>query len=1055
MPGQEGIDDKSPSSVSPEEAGPRQLVRQVRDALASLYDLSHLQTHPLARLQPRRLTTSPANSAQLLQQRLLDAIEQLRTASEDPAAPERVARRYDLLRLRYIEGLDVRAVCRHLGCSRSDYYRQLEPGLRAVTAYLEADLISGSGPIPLLTSETPLVGREQELELLKAAYSAAASGEGGKVVMISGEQGIGKTRLAQELGKYVEHQGGLFLQGRWAAWEGAPYGATVETLRRGLRQLDPEEVAAVVGPYGQDLARLFPELVQHPAGRPDDTLLSPEEQQLRLYEGVSSIIQNLSRKQPLVMFLDDLHLAQQMRLVLHISRRLEEYRLLIVYAYRDDELIERPVLVAGRNELVRSRLVTDIRLAPLTQAETGRIIAHAFGEAAAAQLQAPIYAINKGNPFFVEEMLRSMVENSAVRWMQDRWEVLDTTRVGIPESVKRLVQERVARLGEEVVAMLQQAALLGQEFSFAALSLMTDQPEDRLVAMLDQAMAAGFLVDRTITATEEQYCFREEHIQDVLYQSIPAARRRRYHLQAGQALNTLYPYRLDELAYHFTHGSDATLGATYSYQAAERASSLFHWGRAIPFYQDALDLWEELGGHVEERAAVAEELGDACYKSGIEAQRAVGYLQQGLRFNEELGNLHKVATLHSQLGREYMHGGNLAVQDMALALEHFHRAKNILDRESEDVPHGMVYCGLAMAHLDHLDLTEAVSWARQAVELGERLDAPAVVANAFAPLGSAMGFSAIGQALEALERGWQASFDNKLGFQADLSRACGARTLGVTLKDPRAGLGWVERGPDYHTTYSLFDIPSHLVALHALKGELEEANRILSELQSRMRGLGQHTFGLWPDELGLYWIRQGEWEQAEAQLSEAFAWAVKSENHMVEAATAEKLGEVYLALHQDSQAEHFLLHALGLIRGSASVVSELALVSHFCQLYLRTGRLGMASQHLMQAQNIAGDSTDWGGLKGDLRLAEGLVFAELGNWGDAERVFQQAVQVYQEHLLPWDEARVCYEWATALMGEGRDGSPGDRARALLTKALSLWEAMGAGRHVELCQRRLG
>ena len=137
------------------------------------------------------------------------------------------------------------------------------------------------------------------------------------------------------------------------------------------------------------------------------------------------------------MFFDDLHLAQQMRLQLHIARRLEEYRLLIVYAYRDDELIERPVLVAGRNELVRSRLVTDIRLAPLTQAETGRIIAHAFGEAAAAQLQAPIYAINKGNPFFVEEMLRYMVENSAVRWVQDRWEVLDTTRVGIPESVKR------------------------------------------------------------------------------------------------------------------------------------------------------------------------------------------------------------------------------------------------------------------------------------------------------------------------------------------------------------------------------------------------------------------------------------------------------------------------------------------------------------------------------------------------------------------------------------------------------------------------------------------
>ena len=462
-----------------------------------------------------------------------------------------------------------------------------------------------------------------------------------------------------------------------------------------------------------------------------------------------------------------------------------------------------------------------------------------------------------------------------------------------------------------------------------------------------------------------------------------AVSRRRYHLQAGQALHALYPYLLEELAYHFTHGSDVARGATFSHQAAERSSSLFNWNRAFPLYQDALDLWKELGGHLEKRAAIAEKLGDAFYKSGIEAQRAVGYLQQALRFNEELDNHHKVATIHSQLGREYMHSGNLAVQDIAQALEQFQVAKNILDLESEDVPHGMVYCGLALAHLDHLDLKEAASWAGRAVELGERLDAPAVVANACAPLGSVLARSAIAPASEALERVWRTSFDHKLGFQADLNRAFGARAMGVALKDPQAGLSWVDRGPDYHKTYSLFDIPSHLVALHALNGELGEDGRILGELQSRLRELGQHTFGLWPDELGLLWIRQGEWDHAEAQLSEAFDWAVKSGNHVVEAATAEKLGQVYLALQQHDQAERYPLHALDSIRGSSSVVCELALLPHLCELYLRTGRLEMAGQHLTQAQNIARGLTDYGGLKGDLRLAEGLVFAALGNWGDA------------------------------------------------------------------------
>ncbi len=475
----------------------------------------------------------------------------------------------------------------------------------------------------------------------------------------------------------------------------------------------------------------------------------------------------------------------------------------------------------------------------MTEAETGMMISHAFGTSTAAQLQAPIYAINRGNPFSVEEVLRYLVENKAVRRVEGRWEVLDITGLGIPESVKLLVQERVTRLGEDVVAMLQQASVLGQEFSFAALSPMANLPEDRLVAMIDHAMAAGLLVDHTQSPTDELYSFPEDHFREALYKIIPGARRRRYHLQAGQALSNLYPSRLGELAYHFTHGSDATLGAIYSYQAGEKSSSLFDWGRAIPLYQDALDLWEELGGHLEERAAAAENLGSACYKSGIKARQAVGYLEQALSFYEDLDNHYKAATIHSQLGREHMHSGNLVVQDLTLALEHFDKAEVLLGTESEDIPHGLGYCGRALAHLDHLELSKSLSWARRALDVGERLGSSAVIANACSPLGSALGHNAIIQAREALERAWQVSSQGKLGFQADLSRACGARMLGVVLRDPVAGLEWADRGPDYGTTYSLFDIPSHLVALYALKGELEDASRTLRDLQSHLTLSGQ------------------------------------------------------------------------------------------------------------------------------------------------------------------------------------------------------------------------
>ena len=114
-----------------------------------------------------------------------------------------------------------------------------------------------------------------------------------------------------------------------------------------------------------------------------------------------------------------------------------------------------------------------------------------------------------------------------------------------------------------------------------------------------------------------------------------------------------------------------------------------------------------------------------------------------------------------------------------------------------------------------------------------------------------------------------------------------------------------------------------------------------------------------------------------------------------------------------------------------------------------------ASEHVTQAQKIADGLTDWGGLQGDLRLAEAMVSVGLGHWNDAEVAFQRAVQVYQDYVLPWDEARVCYEWAIALMGEGYDGSRADHAQALLRRALSLWEPMGASRYAEQCRTKLG
>ncbi|MDP6495554.1 MAG: tetratricopeptide repeat protein [Dehalococcoidia bacterium] len=317
-----------------------------------------------------------------------------------------------------------------------------------------------------------------------------------------------------------------------------------------------------------------------------------------------------------------------------------------------------------------------------------------------------------------------------------------------------------------------------------------------------------------------------------------------------------------------------------------------------------------------------------------------------------------------------------------------------------------------------------------------------------------MAHNSVKEAREVLEQAWRTSIENRLGFQADLIRAYGTRALGVALKDPRVGLDWVRRGPDYQTTCSLFDNPSHLVAIHALMGEFDQASQVLEELQSRLRVLRQPIFGLWPDELGLLWIRQGEWRRAEAQLTEAVDWAANSGNRAIEAATAQKLGELHMLLGEYDDAERYLVRALDLSRRSVSRVSELTLLPSICELHLRKDNLVAATETLIQAKSIAGEAEDWGALMGDVWIAEGLVCAASDQWHEADVIFGMAVQVFQDYGLPWDEARAFYEWGASMVGQRQDRSRMDHAEDLLRKALDLWEPMGASAHAVRCRAML-
>lgn len=998
-----------------------------------------------------------------------------------------MGRRYELMRLRYREGKEPEEVQAELGVGHGEYFRLQSEGIEAIVQFVAEWLPEAPAPSPAeaepsapaheegratappqwgpLRVHSPLVGRNEEIEFLKGQYETAASGEGGHLLLLSGEAGVGKTRLIRELGQYARERGGEFLEGRWVRVRGQPYRAWTEALSAGLRGVSEGELAAAIGQYGE-LAQFLPQLVAPRDPAPGAAALDAEHQRLRLYDGVFELILHLSRHHPLVLLLDDLHWAASLYLLLHVARRLKESRALVVAVYRDQELSETADLVLARTELQRARLCTPIELHPLNAGHTAQIVAHTFGEAAAAQLGGRIHTMTRGNPFFVEEVLAALVENGAVERAGSEWAVRDPSLLRLPESVQLVVRERVTRLGERTTEVLQEAAVLGQEFNFMALVAMTGLAKDEVEREIDRGVSAGLLEDRSSTA-EERFAFRDDRVWEVLFNTIPTVRRRRYHRQAGESLEAVYEGRtephVEELAHHFTEGHDSERAAGYCFQAAQKSDALFLWSRAIPYYRNALELWEELGGHLEEQAATCELLGDACYKSGLDAPRGIGYLQRAIELYRRLGNRHKIATLHSSLGREQMDSANLQLADQQKALQHFDLAQSILEQEGEGLPLGLVQCSLALAYLYRLDCERAVSWARSAFGIAERLASPALLANARVPLGVAHAhLGEVAAGLGMLELGWQTAWENGLAFQADLIRSWGSH-LGVVLKSPEVGFRWTEwAGPgDHQTAYSALVLPSHLAALWALKGELGRARQLCDQLAASLAAQGQPSSGPWPSDIGLVWLRAGDWDRARRLLQDGLQWAQASHNHQVAAFTAQVLGQVSLEMGDLEGASTPLTEALTLFRTGRDVLGEISVLPYLSLRDVQRGDVDGATAHLDEAEAILMGSRDWlarpqdwGGLPGDVYLAQGVVRGLQGRWPEADRAFQRAIESHQRHGLRWDEARAWYEWGCSQAGGDETAEARDKARESVRKALILWDLLGAQPYAERCRSRL-
>ena len=458
----------------------------------------------------------------------------------------------------------------------------IEPGreLQALhRAMLEQDPALDR-PEPPVAAEAPksaFVGRERELGELARGLDDALAGHG-RLFLVAGEPGAGKSRLADELGRQAAERGARVVVGRcWEAGGAPPY-----------------------WPWVQALGRL-----------PEPPELDTEGARFRLFQATSAFLRASAEGEPLVLVLDDLHAADEPSLLLlrFVARELADCRLLAIAAYRDVDPAMRDPLHATLAELVREPQTVQMHLAGLGERDVGQYLELSTGARPTPSLVEEVHAETDGNPLFVVELVRLL----------DAEGLLGEPRaeVPIPPGIRAVIARRVGRLSEPCRALLHSASVLGREFGLDALAEMGTLARDELLDTLDEAMAERIVVDAP--AAPGQLRFGHALIRDTLYDDLTSARRLRLHLAAGEALEAVYagdpePH-LAELAHHFR--AAAPVGATdravaYSRRAGDRAIATLAFEEAERQYEAALILVDDAA----ERCELLLGVGEARARAG-------------------------------------------------------------------------------------------------------------------------------------------------------------------------------------------------------------------------------------------------------------------------------------------------------------------------------------------------------------------------------------------------------------------------------------------------------
>jgi predicted ATPase/class 3 adenylate cyclase len=872
----------------------------------------------------------------------------------------------------------------------------------------------------------PMVGRSEEFARLRQAVEKLVSQRQGRIVLVTGEAGIGKSRLTAEFEQFLSDKPVTVLEGACLPYGQPAYGVFLrllrayfqiadddgeETLREKIersvrRVLEPDTIPQVL-PY---LEKLFSVRVAEKGPAQRVEYLEPAQLQQQTFVAVRALLMAQARKHPLVLIFEDIHWVDRLSLDLLISLlgTVEHLPLLLHCTSRPGEGSALPQIQKLGTENFPSSFV-HLNLSPLSQADSIALMDLLLTIADLPEyLKQTIPQRAEGNPFYLEEIIRMLIDRGIIRRANTHWEVspdADLAALEVPQTLQGLIMTRVDHLSESARQMIQCASVIGRDFSCRLLgNVMEGAPslQEDLQELEDHE-----LIRRVGGGNDDDYHFHHVLIQETVYNSLLLRRRERLHHKIAEGIEMLFADRLEDhtepLAYHYTESKDASHALPYLIRAGARAAARFANDEALSHYRLAADSLTQTHPTVDQRIEVYSGLGAVRTFTGDYGGALDAYLAalDLIRTQQGAQAPRFVAEMMRRIGRVQERRG-----DYVQALHWLENALTELDRDPssiEAVERVRIYNDIGWVHHRRGELEDAYRWRMKSLQIAEGTDYYNELASVY--------------------NGLAAMFRNK----GDWARAMAYAEKGLRLRET---LGDTYGVANSHTNLGVlaWDQGDWNKALHHLERSLE-LKRSIGDIEgvSRLN-----------NNLSEVCLVKGDYERAIDLAKHALAIAEKIKNSHLVCLSLVRLGQVEILENQTDRAIVDLKRSLNVATEMGSNENQADAQWLLAEAFLRQQRVDQAEECARLALAVASQMGK--------RLIEGSALRTLGEIAcirkepaTAAESLERSVVVFSELKNPFELAKTQFQLARLQRASNQPA----QARATLEMAIGTFRRLGA------------